>query len=279
MAFALFAAALYGSADFLGGMASRQARAAPVLMLSAPASAVVMIAVALLSGAPFQTTGLGWAVAGGAAGGAGLLVFYAGLAAGPMSVVAPVAALVSTLLPVGVALAAGERASTAVYTGALLCLAAIGLVSMERPRPGETRQRPARGLGYGVVAGIAFGMFFLFVRNAGTAGVLWPVCAARVAGTVTVLTAAAWLGASPPGRAAGWRVLTAAAGSGVLDAAANVSYLIAARAGLFGMAVVITSLYPGITVLLARVVLGERMRGVQRAGLVLAAAGVALVTF
>jgi drug/metabolite transporter (DMT)-like permease len=277
MAFALFAAALYGSADFLGGMASRQARAASVLMLSAPASAVVMIAVALLSGAPFQATGLGWAVAGGAAGGAGLLVFYAGLAAGPMSVVAPVAALVSTLLPVGVALAAGERASTAVYTGALLCLGAIGLVSMERP--GETRQRPARGLGYGVVAGIAFGMFFLFVRNAGTAGVLWPVCAARVAGTVTVLAAAAWLGASPPGRAAGWRVLTAAAGSGVLDAAANVSYLLAARAGLFGMAVVITSLYPGITVLLARVVLGERMRGVQRAGLVLAAAGVALVTF
>jgi drug/metabolite transporter (DMT)-like permease len=279
MAFALFAAALYGSADFLGGMASRQARAASVLLLSAPAGAVVMIAVALISGAPFQTTGLGWALAGGAAGGAGLLIFYAGLAAGPMSVVAPVAALVSTLLPVGVALAAGERASAAVYAGALLCLAAIGLVSMERPRPGGTSRRPARGVGYGALAGLAFGMFFLFVRNAGTAGVLWPVCAARVAGSVTVLAAAAWLGTAPPGRAAGWPVLTAAVGSGVLDAAANVSYLVAARAGLFGMAVVITSLYPGITVLLARVVLGERMRGVQRAGLVLAAAGIALVTF
>jgi drug/metabolite transporter (DMT)-like permease len=181
MAFALFAAALYGSADFLGGLASRQARSASVLLLSAPAGAVVMISVALISGVPFQITGLGWALAGGAAGGAGLLVFYAGLAAGPMSVVAPVAALVSTLLPVGVALVDGERASPAVYAGALLCLAAIGLVSMERPRPGATSQRPARGLGYGVVAGIAFGMFFLFLRNAGTAGVLWPVCAARVA--------------------------------------------------------------------------------------------------
>ncbi len=99
-----------------------------------------------------------------------------------------------------------------------------------------------------------------------------------MAGTATVLAVAAWPGTAPPGRAAGWRVLVAAAGSGVLDAAANVSYLLAARAGLLGMAVVITSLYPGITVLLARVVLGERMRGVQRAGLVLAA-GVALVTF
>ncbi len=279
MAFALFAAALYGSADFLGGLASRQARAASVLLLSAPAGAVVMITAALISGAPFQVTGLGWALAAGAAGGVGLLAFYAGLAAGPMSVVAPVAALVLTLLPVGVALAGGERASPAVYAGALLCLAAIGLVSMEQPRQRETSQRPARGLGFGIVGGIAFGMFFLFLRNAGAASVLWPVAAARVAGTVTVLAAAAWLGTAPPGRAAGWRILLAATGSGVLDAAANVSYLLAARAGLFGMAVVITSLYPGITVLLARVVLGERMRGVQRAGLVLAAAGVALVTF
>ena len=67
--------------------------------------------------------------------------------------------------------------------------------------------------------------------------------------------------------------------AGVLDASANVCYLLAARAGLFGMAIVIISLYPGLTVLLARVMLGERMRMVQRVGLVLAAAGVALVTF
>jgi uncharacterized membrane protein len=74
-------------------------------------------------------------------------------------------------------------------------------------------------------------------------------------------------------------VLLAAVGAGILDSIANVCYLVAARAGLFGIAVVITSLYPGITVLLARVTLGERMRAVQRVGLVLAAAGVAMVTF
>ena len=68
-------------------------------------------------------------------------------------------------------------------------------------------------------------------------------------------------------------------GAGIMDASANICYLLAARAGLFGIAVVITSLYPGITVLLARVTLGERMRAVQRVGLVLAAAGVAMVTF
>jgi drug/metabolite transporter (DMT)-like permease len=102
---------------------------------------------------------------------------------------------------------------------------------------------------------------------------------ARVAGSVIILGAAVWLGARPAGRAAGRWVLPAAVAAGVLDASANVCYVLASRAGLFGMAVVITSLYPGITVLLARVVLGERMRAVQRIGLALAAAGVAMVTF
>jgi uncharacterized membrane protein len=302
LAFALAAAALFGSADFLGGVASRRARAASVVVVSAPAGVVVIFAAAMLTGVPFQTAGLGWAAAAGAAGGAGLIIFYGGLGAGPMSVVAPVSALVSTVVPVGAALAMGERAGAAVYTGAALCLVAIVLVSLEGPGdagglgkaggpggPGIAggtgpdrairRHATARAVGYGAASGLAFGVFFLFIRYAGTSGVLWPVCVARVAGSVVVLGAAAWLGTRPPGRGAGRWVLPAAVGAGVLDASANVCYLLAARAGLFGVAVVITSLYPGITVLLARVTLGERMRVVQRIGLVLAAAGVALVTF
>lgn len=293
IAFALAAAALFGSADFLGGAASRRAKAASVLVISAPAGALVIFGAAMLSGAPFQTAGLGWALAAGAAGGAGLIIFYGALAAGPMSVVAPVSALVSTVVPVGAALAMGERASAAVYAGAALCLVAIALVSLEGMpggsggpgapvRPAATAPRhhvAARGLGYGAASGLAFGIFFLFIRNAGTSGVLWPVCMARVAGSLIILGAAAWLGTRPAGPGAGRWVLPAAVAAGVLDASANVCYVLAARAGLFGMAVVITSLYPGITVLLARVVLGERMRTVQRIGLALAAAGVAMVTF
>jgi uncharacterized membrane protein len=291
MVFALAAAALFGSADFLGGVASRRVRAASVLLISTPAGVVVIAAATLLTGAPLHAGGLGWALAAGAVGGAGMIVLYGGLAAGPMSVVAPVSALASTVVPVGAALAMGERASAAVYAGAALCLVAIVLVSLEGgrrpgarpaagpgPRPARFRVA-ARGLGYGAASGLAFGVFFLFIRNAGTAGVLWPVCLARVAGTVVILAAAAWLGTRPPGPGAGRWVLPAAAGAGILDATANVCYLLAARAGMFGIAVVITSLYPGITVLLARVTLGERMRAVQRVGLVLAAAGVAMVTF
>jgi drug/metabolite transporter (DMT)-like permease len=291
MVFALAAAALFGSADFLGGVASRRVRAASVLLISTPAGLLVILAAALLTGVPFQAGGLGWALAAGTAGGAGMIILYAGLAAGPMSVVAPVSALASTVVPVGAALAMGERASAAVYAGAVLCLVAIVLASMEGgrgpgtrpptgPGPGLARFRvAARGLGYGAASGLAFGIFFLFIRNAGTAGVLWPLCLARAAGTVVILAAAAWLGTRPPGPGAGRWVLPAAAGAGIMDASANICYLLAARAGLFGIAVVISSLYPGITVLLARVTLGERMRLLQRAGLVLAAAGVAMVTF
>ena len=278
--FALAAAVLYGGSDFLGGAASRRAHTLAVLTVSAPAGAVVMLAAALVAGGPARMSGLGWALAGGAAGGAGLIAFYEGLATGPMTVVAPVSALVSTLLPVGFALATGERPGLGVAVGAVVCLGAIVLISLEGSGPARRLGRPAAGraLLYGGGSGVAFGLFFLFLRNAGTTGVYWPVTAARLAGTAVMLAAAAWLGVRPGWRGLSRRVFGAAIASGVIDAVANVCYVLSTRAGLFGMAVVLTSLYPGITVLLARLVLGERMRPAQRVGLALAAVGVVLVT-
>jgi uncharacterized membrane protein len=286
--FALAAAVLYGSADFLGGAATRQSRALSVAILSVPAGAVVMLLAAVVAGDPLPTGGLGWAICAGAFGAAGLLAFYTGLAVGPMSVVAPVSALVSTVLPVGVAVASGERLNARVYLGVAVCLIAIVLVSLERgawPARGggqggrSLRQRAAlRGFGYGIVCGTLFGIFFVCLRYAGTSGVFWPVAIARLGNCAVVLAAAVLVRARPVGREAGGRVLTAAIVSGVLDSTANLCYVLATRAGLFGIAIVLTSLYPGITVLLARVVLRERMHVVQRIGLLLAAAGVILVT-
>jgi len=308
--FALAAAVLYGSADFLGGAASRRIRALSVLAVSAPAGVVVLLAAALLAGGPPVMAGVPWAVAAGAAGGAGLIIFYAGLAAGPMRVVAPVSAVVSTVLPVGVAVATGERPGPAVYAGGLVCVLATVLVSVDlggRPaRRGGPRGRPpscrggvpplgaerrsggpggrppgltvSRGLAYGIGAGIAFGLFFTFLRVAATSGVLWPSALSRAAGAVVPLAMAVWAGAPPAWRGASRRVLAAVVGSGLLDATANVCYVLATRAGLFGIAVVLTSLYPGVTVLLARLVLGERLRPAQLAGLILAIAGIAVVS-
>jgi drug/metabolite transporter (DMT)-like permease len=279
---ALAAAMLYGTADFLGGVASRRASPFTVIALTMPAGAlVVLVAIAgigLTRGGALVALGgwdgVGWAAVGGAAGSIGLIAFYAGFASAPMSVVAPVSALVSTVLPVGVAMAGGERPGPSVIVGALICLAAIVLVSAE---PGAAKsKKKLRGLGYGIAAGAAFGLFFLFLKNAGHDAVLWPVAVQRLSGTAVALAAFV---ITRPGRAAMDRqLLRVALLSGALDSTANVCYVLATRMGMFGLAVVITSLYPGATVLLARFVLRERMRVLQQVGLLLAAAGVILVS-
>ena len=276
----LAAAVLYGSGDFLGGVATRRAHVLPVLMLADTAGVVVALAAAAMSPGAVSLAGLAWGISAGLIGGLGLIIFYIGLATGPMSVVAPVSGLVSTILPVAVALAEGERPTVGVYAGALLCLVAIVLASSSGatgavPRAGGPG--PGRAIAYGIASGAAFGLFFLLIRNAGQSGELWPVAAGRIGELAIVLIAAAVLrrGLLPHGTSG--RLLLAAAGAGVIDVVANICYVAATRTGMFGLAVVLASLYPGITVLLARVVLGERLRWVQRAGLVLAGIGILLV--
>ena len=310
---ALAAALLYGTSDFLGGVASRRASVFTVLALTVPAGAAVTLLVAVLGetpgvsallghgglGAPTAVgnwSAAGWAAGSGVCGACGLVAFYAGFASAPISVVAPVAALVSAVLPVGVAVAGGERPGGGVIAGGLICLVAIVLVSVQAPEGGQHQHEAAQGdgaarlrvsgrpaaasrlraLGYGLAAGAGFGLFFIFLRNAGQSGVLWPVAISRAAGTVIAFGIALATGTRLwPRRGSGvtWIALM----SGAIDASANVCYVLATRAGLFGLAVVVTSLYPGITVLLARLLLGERMRWLQRAGLLLAAVGVVLV--
>jgi drug/metabolite transporter (DMT)-like permease len=277
----LAAALLYGSGDFLGGMASRRAHVLTVLTLVETAGVIAALAVAAASPGPASLAGLAWGFSAGLVGGLGLIIFYAGLAAGPMSVVAPVSGLVSTVLPVAVALAEGERPGAGVYAGALLCLVAIVLASSAGDPEGGTgpARRPARlgrAIAYGTASGVSFGLFFLLIRNAGQSGEVWPVAAGRIGELAIVLAVAAVL---RPGllRGVGGRLPLVAAGAGVIDVIANICYVAATRTGAFGLAVVLASLYPGVTVLLARVVLGERLRWIQRVGLGLAAVGIVLV--
>jgi len=282
----LAAAMLYGTGDFLGGLATRRAPVLMVLMLAETASVIVALPIALMSPGPARLAGLVWGISAGLVGGLGLIVFYTGLAAGPMSVVAPVSGLVSTVLPVAVALADGERPGAAVYAGALLCLVAIVLASSatdSKPAGGTGTATlaglpvPGQAIGYGIVSGTLFGLFFLLIRYAGQSGELWPVAAGRIGELAVVVVVAAVLRRSLLPRGTGGRLLLAAAGAGAIDMAANICYVAATRTGMFGLAVVLASLYPGVTVLLARVILGERLRWVQRAGLGLAAIGIVLV--
>jgi drug/metabolite transporter (DMT)-like permease len=276
----LAAAVLYGSGDFLGGTATRRAHVLAVLAVANTAAVIVTLAAAALSPDSASLAGLAWGISAGLTGGLGLIIFYVGLATGPMSVVAPVSGLVSTVLPVAAALAEGERPGASVYAGALLCLVAVVLASSAGDTsavPGPGRPGRGRAIAYGIASGALFGLFFLLIRNAGQSGAFWPVAAGRFGELAIVLIAGAVLrrGLLPRGTSA--LPLLAAAGAGVIDAVANICYVAATRTGMFGLAVVLASLYPGVTVLLARMVLGERLRRVQRAGLVLAAIGILLV--
>jgi len=282
----LAAAVLYGTGDFLGGQATRRAGALVVLALAQTAGVIVALPAAAMSPGPVRLAALAWGVCAGLIGGAGLILFYKALAAGPMSVAAPVSALVATVLPVAVALAEGERPGPGVYAGAALCLAAIVLTSSggqassahrTSAAPPTLAADPGRALRYASAAGVSFGLYFLLIRNAGQSGQLWPVAAGRIGELAAVLIAAAALRRSLLPRAGSGRQLLAAAGAGAIDVVATISYVAATRTGPFGLAVVLASLYPGITVLLARVMLGERLRWAQRTGLGLAAIGIILL--
>src|SRR5215472_11622545 len=151
----LAAAVLYGTGDFLGGLATRRAQVLVVLTLAETASVLIALPAAAMSPGPARLAGLAWGLSAGLVGGLGLIIFYTGLAAGPMSVVAPVSGLVSTVLPVAVALAEGERPGAGVYAGALLCLVAIALASSARDTSAaQWHNRPGRAIAYGTAAGV-----------------------------------------------------------------------------------------------------------------------------
>jgi len=271
--FSLVAAAFYGSGDFLGGSASRRVAPFAVMLVSTPVGLAVLLVVALTTpGAPTPAA-LAWGAVAGSAGGVGLGVLYAALAAGPMSVVAPVSALTSAVLPVGYAVATGEHLDPLVYVGVALCLAAIGMVSLESGhRPG--RLRAGRGAVLAFASGLGFGVFFILIRHADPDSGVWPLVGSRAAAVAVVIVAVVCLRVSLSGARG---VLWLAIPAGLLDALGNLFYLLATRAGLLSLSAVITSLYPGVTVVLARVVYTERLRRVQGLGLVVAGVGVAVL--
>lgn len=273
IAFALSSAIVFGAGDFCGGAASRRGGPLRVLLISLPAGLVLLLAVALLGGGSHPAA-LGWGAGSGVAGGAGLLVFYRALAEGPMSVVAPVSGLMAALVPAVVGVASGDRLSLAAFGGIALCLLAICFVSMEK---GAGAVRRVRGPVLAVLAGTGFGVFFVLIQQ-GDDGTLWPLVASKSVGVLMVAVAATAARQSPIPLLRDRVTLGVAVLAGTLDVLGNALFVLAERAGMLSVAGVLSSLYPASTVLLARLVYGERLRPIQRLGLVIAVAGVGLVT-
>lgn len=203
---------------------------------------------------------------GGLAGAAGVGFLYKGLSTGPMSVVAPITALLSAIIPVLAGLLEGDRPSASVSIGMVGALTAIVLVSAEGG--GTLRPADMRGVGFALAAGLGFGCFFVALSHVGSDSGLWPLVAARTA-SVAFVGGAAVGGRVPRARPRpDARSFTAAAGA--LDAAANVLYLLAVREGLLSVVSVLAALYPVSTVVLARLALEERFARVQQIGIAIA---------
>jgi drug/metabolite transporter (DMT)-like permease len=270
---ALASALVYGTADFLGGLASRRVVAVVVTLVSQCAGLVsLLVVLPVAHGTGPAGADLAWGAAGGLAGAVALVCFYWALATGTMSVVAPLTAVVSAVVPVVTGLALGERPSAWALLGVALALPAIALIARETA---EGHRRATRQvLLAALAAGAGFGFFFVaLARTSGNTG-LWPLLAARAASISLLAIVVAVSGYRPAAaRPALAMILTA----GVLDTTANALYLAAASHGLLSLVAVIAALYPASTVVLARVVLGERVQRWQLGGFALAAVAVTLV--
>jgi len=234
----LVAALLYGGSDFGGGLASRRFGPVRVSVIGAAVSTVLAWAALIASGGPGpDVRAIAWGLASGLAGGAGTLVLYRGLARGQMSVVGPVSAVGAAVVPVAAGIALGEHPSVLAVAGVLVSLPAIVLVAAS----GSVRGKLGAGLFDGLAAGLAFGILFIGLAQAGRNAGLWPVASEQTGALLPVLAVA-----------------------------------VKTRVPL-RIAAVLVSLYPGFTVLLARVVLHERFSPAQRAGLGLCALAVAAI--
>jgi drug/metabolite transporter (DMT)-like permease len=272
----LAVAVVYGSADFLGGLATRRSSTFAVVALSqAWGLAVLVAAWPLFGDAHPVPRDLALGAAAGAVGLVGVALLYQALADGSMGVVAPITAVGAAVLPLAWGLGSGERPAPVALAGMVVALVAVALVAggasaeAGSPAPGAGRH-----LGLAAGAGAAFGALFILLAATGDDAGLSPLVAARVASLTLLLAAAAIL--RPPLRPAPGAA-AAVAGAGLLEMAANVLFLLAARRGLLSLVAVLASLSPAATSLLARTVLGERLRRVQVGGLGLALVGLVLI--
>jgi drug/metabolite transporter (DMT)-like permease len=269
---ALAAAAFYGAADFLGGLAARRAHTAAVVVVSGAAGlAVLVLLLPWVPGPAPREMDLLWGAAAGLSGGIAVGLLYRALAIGRMAVVAPTTAVCAVAVPALTAFALGERLHTMTLAGVALALVAIVLVSQQKPEGTDVR---TRSIGLALVSGVAMGGFYVALAETSPEAGLWPLLMAR--GTsITLFGIMALLGRQSLRMEA--PVLRMVLLGGVLDMTANALYVFATHGGPLSVVVTLCSLYPASTVLLARIVLGERMSPWQLAGVGCAVVAVALI--
>ncbi len=304
---ALGAALAYGASDFLGGRASTRAHFTRVTSVGAGAALIVALLAAPLVGGNVQLGPMGWGLLSGTGSGLGTMFLYRGLARARVAVVAPTSGVLAAALPAVLAVILGERPGPITVLGLLVALPAVWFIAGGGPESAEeevgsggkvpadstvaaVREATAgralpSGVLDGVLAGFGFGLLFVALDQAGDSAGLWPLAAGQALSfvLVTVIAVRFRNSARPPSVAANrpasrWSWQALAVATGVLGAVAVLLFYASTTTGLLTIAAVLTSLYPAWTVLLARLVLDERLSRRQGLGLALAGCAVVLIT-
>jgi len=267
--FSLAAVFAWGTSDFVGGYAARRANAFLLTGIAHASGLVLMTTLALANHSSWPSkNGLEWAVAAGFCGGAALAIFYRALAAGRMGLTAPVAALLGAGIPTAVTIF--TQGAPGIVPMAGFALAGIGILLIARTEDGS----PPDGIGLAVLAGIGFAGFYLCIKQAGNESALWIAAGSRVGslivtGTVVLLSR----NFSQITRAGvGFGLL-----AGCLDVSGSALFVRASQTGRLDAAVVLTSLYPAVTVLLARLILHEHFTRWKAVGMLAALLAVPMI--
>jgi drug/metabolite transporter (DMT)-like permease len=268
---ALASAAVWGTGDFAGGMASRRNRPIHVLLIASLVGFLTLIPLALLRRESLpDPAGIGWSALAGVSGGLGIAVFYRALSTGPAAVVAPTAGVVGASLPVIVGSLLEGLPTAGQMAGLIIGVAGIWLVS--RGSDGGSRP-PGNPVWLAVAAGLAFGAFFVFIAQVEQGLLFSPLVVAKLA---ALLLAAVLLRARREPLLP-TSVSPLAYAAGVFDAGGNLLYLLAAQFARLDIAAVISSMYPAATVALARAILHERTSRTQALGIAVCLAAAAAI--
>lgn len=271
----LSAAFCWGAGDFNGGLATRRSSVWMVLIISQTIGGVSLIAAAWLWGEPWPNNhDVLWSMVAGVVGEIGLLALYRGLATRRMGLMAPLTAVITGILPIGVGIAQAGMPPMGQVLGFGLALAAVWLLARDEASAAVTGLPPWRELLLPLVSGLGFGLFFICLDQLSPTAFFWPLVVARATSVGLMVVVVGWMkGWQRPPRTV-WPLLFLA---GWLDVGGNLFFIAAANLGRLDVTTVLGALYPAATILLAWLVLRERLARWQQVGVVLALTAVALI--
>jgi drug/metabolite transporter (DMT)-like permease len=273
--FGLTSAIAWGAADFTGGLASRKTGALRAVFYGETIGLSVIFVVALIVAQPIPALWI-WLLAAlaGALGTSGLILLYHSMTKGLMSIATPVSALLAALLPVIVGSILERPPGAVVLAGFVFALASVWLISQSEDGVKNILSHIS-DLRLPLLAGMGFGLYFVLIHGATRHDTLWPMVASRMGG-IAILTIYMISGRQSwrPNRDAGSMILL----NGLLDIGGNLFYVLASQVGRLDIAAVLSSLYPGSTVVLAWVFLHERLSRTQWIGIACALLAILLFT-